>query len=226
MITKETMQQIIEEENYRQEVRKSLEVPSSPKQRSRVMEFLNSTFFLALLSSLLVPAIIWYYQSSSQKLKEKEVLERKISNVRAEIKNRIDVIMRIDTAWISGYDYAGIINAIKGVIDSTHGFSLYEEYAKRNIFSLITDYEYDLKLEYKKGNDSIILRLPAISKALHKTHEYLLASVPMNYTEKDWEDVDAKEARRNPSNIDEFWPNSDLSIQFITEVIPQLKKFQ
>lgn len=230
MLTKEIMQQILDEEKYRQEVRKMLDKPSSPKQKSKAMEFLNSTFFLALLSSFLIPILISNFQLQSQKIKEKEAFERKISNERAEIKNRIDIITRIDTSGITGEDYAEIRNAFRG-FDSTAGFSLSEDFAKRNIFSLISDYKYDLEfVEGKKGTDSIIAKLPAISDALQKAHSYIKALFPFMYgatADAPVIKVNKNEATKNPSKVDIFTSGYPaLDSQYIFVALPQLKKFQ
>jgi hypothetical protein len=230
MLTKETMQQIFDEEKYRQEVKKTLDASSSPKQKSKTIEFLNSTFFLALLSSFLIPILINYYQSQSQKMKEKEAIARKISNERDEIKNRLDIISRLDTNGITGDEYVEIKNAFRG-FDSTGGFSVSEEYAKRNIFSLISDYKYDLEYaEGRKETDSILARLPAIKDALHIAFNYLKNLYPFMYGSK--EDagvisVDKKEAMKNPSKIDIFTSGSkEMDSQLFSEVLPQLSRFQ
>ena len=230
MLTKETMQQILDEEKYRQEVRKTLDASSSPKQKGKAMEFLNSTFFLALLSSFLIPILINYYQTQSQKIKEKEAFARKISNERAEIKSRIDVISKLDSNGIAGEEYVEIKNAFRGS-DSTGGFSVSEEFAKRNIFSLIADYKYDLEyVEGKKETDSIIARLPAIIDALHMADNYIKKLYPFMFGIKEGDDViavDKNEAIKNPSKIDIFTSgDKDLDFRIYSECLPQLNRFQ
>ena len=230
MLTKETMQQILEEEKYRNEVKKSLEIPTPARKRGKIMEFLNSTFFLALLSSLLIPIIISYAQSNSQKLKEKEAFDKKISNERAEIKNRIDIISKIDPEEVEGSDYAEIINAFIG-FDSISGSSLIPELAKRNIYSLIADYEFDLKYEKgKNGNDSIIASLPTITDALKETNSYLkkFDAYMWNPEIKNYERVENQKARMNPSKIDLFWSNEadSVDLKYTSKLLPQIKKFQ
>jgi len=230
MLTKETMQQILEEEKYRNEVKKSLEIPTPARKRGKIMEFLNSTFFLALLSSLLIPIIISYAQSNSQKLKEKEAFDKKISNERAEIKNRIDIISRIDPDEVDAGEYSEIINAYKGY-DSIFGFSLIPELAKRNIYSLIADYEFDLKYEkVKKGNDSIIASIPAVTKALREIYSYLEEFHPyMNLPKAPWSEYIEEKARikNNPSIVDFYmsWSKEKDSL-YKNVLVPEIRKFQ
>ena len=104
MLTKETMQQIIEEEKYRSEIRKTLETASAPapRNKNKVLEFLNSTFFLAVLSSFLIPFIISYYNNNTQERKEKETFTEKFVSERKELQYRLNVIGRIDTTGIDG----------------------------------------------------------------------------------------------------------------------------
>jgi hypothetical protein len=228
MLTKEIMQQINEEENYRQEIRKKLEDAPPPQPKNNIFEFLNSTFFLALLSTLLVPMLISNYQSKSQKIRETEVLLKKIDNERSEIKNRIDIICRIDTSGILGEEFTEIKNAFKG-FDSTGGFSLNEQFAKRNIFSLLADYKYDLGiLEDKREPDSVKLNVSIISENLQIAYNYIQGLSPFMFgtLNQDVILLDKKDAMKNPSKVDVFTSGDhEANSLMYFVVLPKLKDF-
>ena len=229
MLSKETMDKILAEEKFRQELRNTIN-PQAAKPKHKVIEFLNSTFFLALLSSLLIPFIVSNFQAQSQKAKEKEVLQKKIANERAEILNRVDIIIKIDTTGIPGTDYPEIRNAFRG-FDSTGGFSVSEEFTKRNIFSLIADYKYDLqRTEKQEENDSIIARLTDLTNALQEAHTYLNALLPFMFTDSTFFHtvrINKGEGTRNPTKVDIFYSGyPSLNVDYSTRILPRLRSFQ
>ena len=227
MITKETMQQIAEEEKYRNEIRKTLETTHTPTPKStgKLLEFLNSTFFLAVLSSFLIPFIISYYNSNTQERSEREAFTEKFISERKELKYRINVISRIDTSAIDGDDYREIMGALQGY-DSASGASVREEFARKNINHLLADYEFDLKKSMEENANESNAILTKISTALPIAFALIRKASPYVYV-YDGVNVSSKKAdTRDPFQVDFWLPSEEQSIPYLQQVVPVLNKFQ
>jgi hypothetical protein len=77
MLTKEQIEDILADEKLRHEIRNELTPPSKPK-GNKIFEFLNSTFFLALITSLLIPLVLNLYNIETEKRKQKAAFEKRI----------------------------------------------------------------------------------------------------------------------------------------------------
>ena len=224
MLTKETMQQIAEEENYRNELRRTFETARAPNSKIKLFEFLNSTFFLAVFSSFLIPFIISYYNNNAQERKENEAFTEKFISENKELKYRINVISRIDTSAIDGDDYREIKGALLGY-DSASGTSIREEFAKKNINQLLADYEFDLKKSKESNADETIAIVGKITTVLPIAFALIRKASPYVYV-RDGGKVTSKRAdTKDPYNVDFWLPDEELSITYMRKVVPILRRF-
>lgn len=104
-----------------------------------------------------------------------------------------------------------------------------EQFAKRNIFSLLADYKYDLGiLEDKKQPDSVKLNVSIISENLQIAYNYIQGLSPFMFgtLNQDVILLDKKDAMKNPSKVDVFTSGDhEANSLMYFVVLPKLKDF-
>jgi len=151
MLTEEGKTRIRNEEIFRTEVRRELEVNKSRSRRERLWTLLNSSFALWFLSSIVLASLttaLTYYQAERSEQLRKTEIERRLDT---EISSRITLAQRgalLDgerVAQHNEYPPASIYQNVQSYLDNSFttgssnrlDFSIYPEYEKRTFRSLV-----------------------------------------------------------------------------------------
>jgi hypothetical protein len=151
MLTEEEKIRIRDEEVFRTEVRHELEARKPRSRPERTWAFLNSSFALWFLSSVVLASLttaLTYYQAKRSEQSRKSEIERRLDT---EISSRIDLAQRgarLDkerVAQHNEYPPEAIYQNVQYYLDnsfmtgssSSLDFSIYPEYEKRTFRSLV-----------------------------------------------------------------------------------------
>jgi hypothetical protein len=119
------------EEIFRSEVRSQLESGSQPSRGARLLKFLNQSFILWLLSTVVVGLISWQYTRWEERQSQQRQTQTEIRNLDLEIHGRL---RRAADRLSSARNMVGVSEAIR-MLDQPSG--MFVELGQRNMENLL-----------------------------------------------------------------------------------------